>query len=92
VARCSGYAQTAHVFAVAVQGKVACLNPATGDIHWSLALTEREGDFTAPPRVVVSRAETGDRRSIYVAGGLGNLLTGTCRPVVFCLEDFVKVE
>ncbi len=90
LASCPGYGQTAHVFAVAVNGKVACLDPATGDAVWSLALTDKEAHFSAAPRVVVSRTEGGDRRLIYVAGGVGGLYTG--RPVVYCLEDFVKVE
>src|SRR5207253_2538070 len=90
LARCSGYTQTAHVFAIGADGKVACINPATGSIHWSLRLTEKSGGiFTTPLRVQVQRTEAGDRRFIYAAGGIGDVLTG--RPVVYCLEDFVKV-
>jgi hypothetical protein len=89
LAACPGYAQTAHVFAVATNGKVACLNPTTGDPHWTLALTDKECHFSATPRVVVARTETGDRRHLYVAGCIGGI---PGRPVVFCLEDFVKVE
>jgi outer membrane protein assembly factor BamB len=90
LARCPGYAQTAHVFAVSTSGKVACLDPTTGDLYWSVALTDREAHFSAAPRVVVSRTDAGDRRLLFVAGGIGGLVTG--RPVVFCLEDFVPVE
>lgn len=89
LARCPGYAQTAHIFAVSTAGKVFCLNPATGDAHWTLALTEKDAHFSATPSVVVTRTESGDRRQLYVAGSLGDI---PGRPIVFCLEDFVKVE
>ena len=90
LARCPGYAQTAHVFAVATAGKVACINPTTGDVHWSLQLTDKEAHFSACPRVVATRSADGDRRLLYIAGGVGDLYTG--RPVVYCLEDVVTVE
>jgi outer membrane protein assembly factor BamB len=90
LARCPGYGQTAHVFAVSTAGKVVCLEPATGASHWSLDLTDREAGFYASPRVVVTRSESGDHRLLYVAGGVGGLYTG--RPVLYCIEDFVKVE
>jgi outer membrane protein assembly factor BamB len=89
LARCPGYAQTAHVFAVSTAGKIACLDPASGDPVWSLPLAEKEGHFSATPTVLVSRTDGGDRRQVYVAGSVGGV---PGRPVIFCLEDFVKVE
>lgn len=89
IARCPGYAQTAHVYAVSTAGKVACLDPATGDAQWTLPLTDKEAHFSATPSVVVTRTDRGDRRQLYVAGSIGGV---PGRPVVFCLEDFVKVE
>jgi outer membrane protein assembly factor BamB len=90
IARCPGYAQTAHVFAVSTAGKVACLDPATGEAQWSLPLTDKVAHFSATPTVVATRGEGGDRRQIYVAGAIGEL--GAGRPIVFCLEDLVKVD
>jgi outer membrane protein assembly factor BamB len=90
LARCSGYTQTAHLFAVSSEGTVACINPASGSIHWTVKLADKGGTFTTPLQVRVQRTDTGDRRFIYAAGGVGDLFTG--RPVVYCLEDFVKVE
>jgi outer membrane protein assembly factor BamB len=89
VAACPGYNQTAHVFAVTTAGKVACLNPITGEAHWTLPLTDRDAHFSATPRVVVARSSGGDRRQLFVAGSIGGVVG---RPVVYCLEDFVKVE
>jgi outer membrane protein assembly factor BamB len=89
LARCPGYAQTAHVFAVSTAGKVACLDPTTGDVLWTLALTDKDAHFSATPSVVVTRTGGGDRRQLYIAGSIGGI---PGRPVVFCLEDFVKVE
>ncbi len=89
IARCPGYAQTAHVFAVSTAGKVACLNPTTGDAHWTLALTDKDAHFSATPTVLVTRTDGGDRRQLYVAGSIGGV---PGRPVVYCLEDFVRVQ
>jgi hypothetical protein len=52
-------------------------------------LTEKDAHFSATPSVVVTRTESGDRRQLYVAGSLGDI---PGRPVVYCLEDFVKIQ
>jgi PQQ-like domain len=90
IARCPGYSQTAHVFVVSSAGKVACLEPNGGHSVWVLPLTNKKAYFTATPRVAVARTDTGDRRQIIVAGAIGEV--GVGRPIVFCLEDFVKAE
>ncbi len=90
LARCPGYEQTAHVFAIGTKGKVACLDPHTGQALWTYTLPGSEMHLSSSPRVVVSRTTEGDRRQIYFGAGLGGLTTG--RPVVYCLEDLVKVQ
>jgi outer membrane protein assembly factor BamB len=89
VAHCPGYDQTAHVFALSTAGKLVCLNPATGDAHWTLPLTDKSAHFSATPSVAVTRTDAGDRREIYVAGSLGDV---PGRPVLYRIEDFVKVQ
>jgi outer membrane protein assembly factor BamB len=90
LARCPGYAQTAHVFTVSTAGVVACLDPTTGEPYWELPLTTKKAHFTATPQVIVTRSDSGDRRQLYVAGAIGEI--GVGRPIVFCIEDFVRVE
>jgi outer membrane protein assembly factor BamB len=91
LARCPGYEATAHVFAVGTAGRIACLSPATGEVQWSRELAKgTQAHFSASPRVVVSRTPEGDRRQIYVNGGVNGRTTG--RPVVFCLQDRVKTQ
>lgn len=69
---------------------MACLDPADGGTHWKQPLTTKKAHFTATPRVMVTRTESGDRRQLFVAGAIGEV--GVGRPIVFCLEDFLKVE
>ena len=47
LARCPGYVQTAHVFAVSTAGKVVCLNPATGDDSYGLLQINMAAKLTA---------------------------------------------
>jgi outer membrane protein assembly factor BamB len=88
LAHCPGYDQTAHVFAVATKGKIACLDPNSGRALWTYTLPGGEMHLSSSPRVVVSRTPEGDRRQILFGAGIGGLTTG--RPVLFCVEDLVK--
>jgi outer membrane protein assembly factor BamB len=81
--------QTAHVFAIASKGKIACLEPHTGQVLWAYTLDAPELHLSSSPRVVVTHTAEGDRRQIYFGAGIGGLTTG--RPVVFCLEDLVAI-
>ena len=85
---CGIYDLVFEVNSASTAGKVACLDPATGGPLWTLALGDKNAHFSATPTVLVARTDGGDRRQLYIAGSIGT----PNQPVVFCLEDFVKVE
>lgn len=78
------------VFAVATKGKVCCLEPHTGAIHWTYNLSERLPHLSSAPKVIVTRTAEGDRRQIYFGAGL-NIPTlldvAAGKAVVYSLED-----
>lgn len=90
LARCPGYEATAHVFAVATGGKVACLNPQTGDVYWTYNLAANRPLLSSAPRVVVSRTPDGDYRDLIFGGGPYDMQSGP--PVLYCVRDVVRVK
>src|SRR4029077_3290183 len=79
---------TDSVFAVATGGKVCCLDPHTGDVHWTYNLTSKKPHLSAAPKVVVSRTAEGDRRQIYFGAGIGHIVSG--QALLYCLEDKLR--
>src|SRR5262249_37497241 len=77
--------QTASAFAVASGGKICCLDPKSGALHWTYDLTDRKPHLSAAPKVVTSRTAEEDRRQIYVGAGIGAAVGG--QAVLYCLED-----
>jgi outer membrane protein assembly factor BamB len=77
--------QTDSVFAVASKGKVCCLDPHTGEIHWTYNLTGQKPHLSAAPKVVVNRTAEGERRQLYFGAGIGHVVGG--QAVLYCLED-----
>lgn len=80
--------QTDSVFAIGSRGKVCCLDPQTGEIHWTYNLTDRKPHLSAAPKVVVSRTSEGDRRQLYFGAGIGPIVSG--QAVLYCLEDRLR--
>jgi outer membrane protein assembly factor BamB len=81
---------TAHVIAIAANGRVCCLDPHYGRPYWTYTLEGEQMHLSSSPRVAVSRSAEGERRQIYFGAGVGGLTTG--QPVVYCLEDLVKIQ
>jgi outer membrane protein assembly factor BamB len=80
--------RTDSVFAVATRGKVCCLDPETGEVHWAYNLASQNPHLSAAPKVVVSRTAEGDRRQLYFGAGIGHIVSG--QAVLYCLEDKLK--
>jgi outer membrane protein assembly factor BamB len=79
---------TDSVFAIATKGKVCCLDPDFGAIHWTYNLTDQKPHLSAAPKVVVNRTAEGDRRQIYFGAAVGHIVSG--QAVLYCLEDRLK--
>jgi outer membrane protein assembly factor BamB len=74
------------VYAITSAGRVNCLDPYTGQLHWSYrGLEQNEAVVCAAPTILVHQRPGGDRRYIYLGAGLQNGAV----PALFCLKDFL---
>lgn len=89
----SNHEQTMSVFVATTMGKICCMTPEKGDIVWAYDLTRRLAVISATPRLLVTRTAEGYRRQLYVGCGVGGAVDALLnRPVVYCLEDIIRVE
>jgi eukaryotic-like serine/threonine-protein kinase len=83
-ASCKG--RPATLFAVAVAGRVCCLDSFTGKVHWSYDdLHNRAAHLSSTPALVVSPTVDGERRRLYFGAALNGLKT----PALYCLTDLL---
>jgi outer membrane protein assembly factor BamB len=83
---CPSCGRAANVFAISTRGRVSCLDPYTGKIHWSYAeLEPNAAHICSSPTVMVRHEPAGDRRRIYFGAAMHNLTV----PALYCLEDLL---
>jgi outer membrane protein assembly factor BamB len=72
------------VFAIASEGRVACLDPATGKPDWTFSDLEKSSPLLiSSPLVVSSAVANGVERRLYFGGCFNGLAT----PALCCLQD-----
>jgi outer membrane protein assembly factor BamB len=89
VARCTCCDATTTVLFIGQAGRIACLGPADGKIHWSFDLAGDSGwqpEMFSSPAVIVRTTEDGERRRYFFGAGLVNPISGQIGRV-YCLED-----
>jgi outer membrane protein assembly factor BamB len=75
-----------NVYAISTAGRVYCLDPYTGKVHWSYdGLADSAAFVCSSPTVVLTQRATGDHRHIYFGAALHNLTV----PALCCLKDFL---
>ena len=82
LASCSCCGVTNSVYAVARDGKVCCLDPASGQPMWQYDQFSA-AELISPPVVTVEGGPQGDRRAIYFGAGVN----GSTQAVLYCLKD-----
>ncbi|HEY8503997.1 MAG TPA: hypothetical protein VIL46_05405, partial [Gemmataceae bacterium] len=84
--RC-GHAEV--VYAAGQRGRVAALNPATGEWFWTFDLLLQSQapnvELVSSPVVVADRAEGRDRRRIYLGAGVTSGFASVAR--LYCLLE-----
>ncbi len=83
--RCPVYGCSVGLYVVASEGRVCCLDPATGEAEWTLDVGRGQKNPTlfSSPTVVVSRDAAGDHRRVYFGSGFNFFRRGA----LFCVED-----
>jgi outer membrane protein assembly factor BamB len=85
--------RTYNVFFATTGGKICCMTPEKGDIVWAFDLTPLQAVVSATPRLHVTRTINGYRRQLFVGCGIGGAYDPLAnRPVLYCLEDAIRVE
>lgn len=75
-----------NLFAIASKGRVSCLDPQTGQIHWSFhALEALQAHLCSSPVLTVEPTAEGDRRLLY----FGTALNDKSVPALYRLEDLL---
>ena len=82
LAACSCCGVTNSVYAVGRDGKVCCLDPASGDVMWEYAKFPA-AELISTPVVTVEASPQGDRRAIYFGAGIN----GGEQAALYCLKD-----
>lgn len=78
-----------NVFIAASAGQVACLDAATGKVHWSNdELTAHSASLVSTPALLTTPTPRGTLRRIY----FGSALYGFRLPGVWCFEDLLPAE
>jgi outer membrane protein assembly factor BamB len=85
LARCPCCGTSTGVYVAATDGLIACLDPDSGRIQWSLSVRGQRNDdvlLVSSPKLI---ADGGEKRRIYFGAGLGK--PDSSRAAVYCVQD-----